>query len=188
MTKLTKRTKIDGGTIELQKWVLFGSNDQTKELRALKERERLLELHTKHALEKAVSSMHQTDSRTANKMAEISKRTNAFLEHLATIESDLNTMTKRDAHLQVRVMVEGLKIHYEDLRAQNQLLYHVKDLLTDKELSKKLYSIKGKMTGNIMLSTTNLPDLRKILLVEVLKNAEPLVMIIHVSAVYKEVF
>ena len=79
MTRLTKRTKIDGGTIELQKWALFGSNDQTKELQALKKRERLLELHTKHALEKAVSLMHQTDSRTANKMAEISKRTNAIL-------------------------------------------------------------------------------------------------------------
>lgn len=188
VTRLTKRVKRHGGAIGLLKWALFGSNEQAQELQALKERERLLELHTKHVLEIAVNSLHKTENRTANKMAQIGKRTNAILEHLATMEDSLNTMTKRDAHLQVRVLVEALKVHFEDLRAKYQLLYQGTDLLTDEELSRNLHLLKGKMSGNMMLPTLSLPELRNVMSVEILEKFEPLMMIIHVPAVYKETF
>ena len=154
MSRVSSRQRRWEGILR-QLWSVFlGSDDHSKEIEAMRERQKSLELHTKNTMTITAKTLIQSENATQAKMSKFASTLNQAVDRINKLEEHFGTPDPTDLEEVGDSLVNAFLVHFTEMRTKYERFERIKDMLMKEEVEANLHLMRSRL-----LSETILPPL-----------------------------
>ena len=151
MSRVSSRQRRWEGILR-QLWSVFlGSDDHSKEIEAMRERQKSLELHTKNTMTITAKTLMQSENATQAKMTKFVATLNHAVDRINELESHFGSHDPSDLVEVGEDLVDAFLVHFTEMKTKYERFENIKDMLTLEEVETNLHLMRSRLLPETIL-------------------------------------